>query len=101
MTGVRELAERNAPRGDRDIRVVAHDAGVLTAQLERDGAQVLGSGLINLAPRVWTTGKKHVREAQRRERRGYLCVAASESLLRLTTLFQFQEIGGAFIYVKN
>jgi chemotaxis protein methyltransferase CheR len=33
--------------------------------------------------------------------RGYLCVAASESLLRLTTLFQFQEIGGAFVYVKN
>jgi len=31
---------------------------------------------------------------------GYLFVAASESLLRLTTRFQFQEIGGAFVYVK-
>ena len=32
---------------------------------------------------------------------GYLFVAASESLLRLTTRFQFQEIGGAFVYVKS
>lgn len=32
---------------------------------------------------------------------GYLFVAASESLLRLTTQFQFQEIGGAFVYVKS
>ncbi len=32
---------------------------------------------------------------------GYLFVAASESLLRLTTHFQFQEIGGAFVYVKS
>ncbi|HVG20955.1 MAG TPA: protein-glutamate O-methyltransferase CheR [Blastocatellia bacterium] len=32
---------------------------------------------------------------------GYLFVAASESLLRLTTGFQFQEIGGAFVYVKE
>jgi chemotaxis protein methyltransferase CheR len=39
--------------------------------------------------------------AERMPERGYLCVSASESLLRLTTLFQFQEIGGAFVYVKN
>ncbi len=32
---------------------------------------------------------------------GYLCIAASESLLRLTSQFQLQEIGGAFIYVKS
>jgi chemotaxis protein methyltransferase CheR len=32
---------------------------------------------------------------------GYLFVAASESLLKLTTEFQFQEIGGAFVYVKG
>ena len=32
---------------------------------------------------------------------GYLFVAASESLLRLTTDFQFQELGGAFVYVKR
>jgi chemotaxis protein methyltransferase CheR len=31
---------------------------------------------------------------------GYLCVAASESLLRRTSVFELQEIGGAFIYVK-
>jgi chemotaxis protein methyltransferase CheR len=31
----------------------------------------------------------------------YLCVGASESLLRLTTQFDLQEIGGAFMYVKN
>ena len=31
---------------------------------------------------------------------GYLCVAASESLLRRTTTFDLQEIGGAFMYVK-
>jgi hypothetical protein len=30
-----------------------------------------------------------------------LCVGASESLLRLTTQFDLQEIGGAFMYVKN
>jgi chemotaxis protein methyltransferase CheR len=32
---------------------------------------------------------------------GYLCIAASESLLRLTNTFELQEIGGAFIYVKS
>ncbi|MFB2936712.1 protein-glutamate O-methyltransferase CheR [Aerosakkonemataceae cyanobacterium BLCC-F154] len=31
----------------------------------------------------------------------YLCVAASESLLRLTNKFELQEINGAFIYVKS
>jgi chemotaxis protein methyltransferase CheR len=31
----------------------------------------------------------------------YLCVGASESLLRLGTQFDLQEIGGAFIYVKD
>jgi len=30
----------------------------------------------------------------------YLCVGASESLLRLATRFQLEEIGGAFMYVK-
>jgi chemotaxis protein methyltransferase CheR len=31
---------------------------------------------------------------------GYLCVGASESLLRVTTAFELQEIGGAFVYVR-
>jgi chemotaxis protein methyltransferase CheR len=33
--------------------------------------------------------------------RGYLCLGASESLLRLRTVFELQEIGGAFVYVKG
>jgi chemotaxis protein methyltransferase CheR len=33
--------------------------------------------------------------------RAYLCVGASESLLRLGTRFELQDIGGAFMYVKN
>ena len=32
---------------------------------------------------------------------GYLCVAAAESLLRRTSVFDLQEIGGAFMYVKS
>jgi chemotaxis protein methyltransferase CheR len=32
---------------------------------------------------------------------GYLCVGASESLLRITTAFELEEIGGAFVYVKR
>jgi len=32
---------------------------------------------------------------------GYLFVAASESLLRLKTEFDFEEIGGAFVYTKR
>ncbi len=31
---------------------------------------------------------------------GYLFVGVSEPLLRLTTDFELQEIGGAFVYVK-
>jgi len=31
----------------------------------------------------------------------YLCVGASESLLRLATGFELHEIGGAFVYVKG
>jgi chemotaxis protein methyltransferase CheR len=32
---------------------------------------------------------------------GYLCLAAAESLLRLATPFNLDEIGGAFVYVKS
>jgi len=32
---------------------------------------------------------------------GHLFVAASESLMRLTTEFDFEEIGGAFVYIKR
>jgi chemotaxis protein methyltransferase CheR len=32
--------------------------------------------------------------------RGYLCVGASESLLRLTTRFDLEEVGGAFMYIR-
>lgn len=32
---------------------------------------------------------------------GYLCVAASESLLRLSEEFELQEIGNAFVYVRR
>jgi chemotaxis protein methyltransferase CheR len=39
--------------------------------------------------------------AERMPAPGYLFVAAAESLLRLTTQLQFQEIGGAFVYVKS
>jgi chemotaxis protein methyltransferase CheR len=38
---------------------------------------------------------------QRMTTPGYLFVGASESLLRLTTEFQFEEIGDAFVYVKK
>jgi chemotaxis protein methyltransferase CheR len=31
---------------------------------------------------------------------GYLCVSASESLLRITNRLELEEIGGAFMYVK-
>jgi chemotaxis protein methyltransferase CheR len=31
---------------------------------------------------------------------GYLCVGASESLLRITSDFELREIGGAFVYVR-
>src|SRR5262245_3900867 len=32
---------------------------------------------------------------------GYLCVGAAESLLRRTVAFELQDIGGAFMYVKD
>jgi chemotaxis protein methyltransferase CheR len=32
---------------------------------------------------------------------GYLCVGASESLLRITDRFELAEIGGAFMYIKQ
>jgi chemotaxis protein methyltransferase CheR len=38
--------------------------------------------------------------AERMTEPGYLFVAASESLLKLTTRFQFQELGGALVYQK-
>ena len=33
--------------------------------------------------------------------RAYLCLGASESLLKLRTAFDLQEIGGSFVYVKD
>jgi chemotaxis protein methyltransferase CheR len=32
---------------------------------------------------------------------GYLCIGASESLLRITNRFCLEEIGGAFVYVRQ
>jgi chemotaxis protein methyltransferase CheR len=32
---------------------------------------------------------------------GYLCVGATESLLKVTDRFMLEEIGGAFVYVKR
>jgi chemotaxis protein methyltransferase CheR len=32
---------------------------------------------------------------------GYLCVGASESLLKITSRFQLEELGSAFVYVKR
>ena len=32
---------------------------------------------------------------------GHLFVGASESLLRVTTAFELEEIGGTFVYVKR
>jgi chemotaxis protein methyltransferase CheR len=32
---------------------------------------------------------------------GFLCVGASESLLRVTTRFELEELGGSFMYVKR
>jgi chemotaxis protein methyltransferase CheR len=31
----------------------------------------------------------------------YLCVGASESLLQITSLFELEDVGGAFVYVKR
>ena len=39
--------------------------------------------------------------AERMPTPGYLFVAAAESLLRVTTDFELDEIGGAFVYVKR
>jgi chemotaxis protein methyltransferase CheR len=33
--------------------------------------------------------------------RASLCLGASESLLKLRTRFELEEIGGAFVYVKD
>ena len=38
---------------------------------------------------------------QRMPTPGYLCVGAAESLLRRTSIFSLEEIGGAFMYLKN
>jgi chemotaxis protein methyltransferase CheR len=31
----------------------------------------------------------------------FLCVGASESLLKIRSAFELEEIGGAFVYVKR
>jgi chemotaxis protein methyltransferase CheR len=41
------------------------------------------------------------RFAERMPPNGYLCVGASESLLKITNDFEIKEIGGAFIYVRK
>jgi chemotaxis protein methyltransferase CheR len=39
--------------------------------------------------------------AEHLRRPGFLCVGAAESLLRVTTRFDLQDIGGAYVYVKS
>lgn len=48
-------------------------------------------------------GVRHVVNtfAEVMNRPGYLCVGAAESLLRLTTQFELQQIADAFVYVKG
>jgi len=48
-----------------------------------------------------STGKVVQRFHRRMATPGYMFVGASESLLRLTDDFDFQEIGSAFVYVKR
>lgn len=38
--------------------------------------------------------------AERMRRPSYLCIAAAESLLRLSTPFSLEDVGGAFVYVR-
>jgi len=49
------------------------------------------------------SGVRHVvdRFADAMPTPGFLCVGASESLLRATTKFELEEIAGAFVYVKR
>jgi chemotaxis protein methyltransferase CheR len=49
------------------------------------------------------SGVRHVVErlANAMPTPGFLCVGASESLLRVTTRFELEEIAGAFVYVKR
>jgi chemotaxis protein methyltransferase CheR len=45
---------------------------------------------------------RHVAEqfAGRMRSPGFLCIGAAESLLRITSRFELQDIGGAYVYVK-
>ena len=48
-----------------------------------------------------TVGRVVNRFADHMPSPGFLCVAAAESLLRVTTRFELQEMAGAYIYVKS
>jgi len=39
--------------------------------------------------------------AERMRRPSYLCIAAAESLLRLSTPFSLEDVGGSFVYVRT
>jgi chemotaxis protein methyltransferase CheR len=41
------------------------------------------------------------RFAERMQRPGYLFIGVSESLLRMSTAFQLEQVGGVFVYMRN
>jgi chemotaxis protein methyltransferase CheR len=48
-----------------------------------------------------TVAQVVARFAERMPRPGYLFVGVSESLLRMSTAFELEQVGGAFVYVKT
>ena len=63
-----------------------------------EGSFVFGD---DLRARLSTNLARHERFAAHMPDPAYLCVAASESLLTVTSRFELKTIGGAFVYMKR
>jgi chemotaxis protein methyltransferase CheR len=79
---------------------------VLNLMSDTEAAVVAGAPVVfcrNVLIYFSDTGVRRVIErfARLMPSPGYLCVGASESLLKLNTPFELAEIGGAFVYVKR
>ena len=79
---------------------------VLNLMAEAETAVIAGAPIVfcrNLMIYFSSLGVRRVVEqfARLMPSPGYLCIGASESLLKLDTAFELEEIDGAFVYVKR
>lgn len=99
-------ADADAWRIAPELHARVRSWSVLNLMSDADAAVMAGAPIVfcrNVLIYFSVAGVRRVVErfARLMPSPGYLCVGAAESLLKLNTVFELEEIAGAFVYVKK